>query len=187
MRGYKEYITNIAEFENVNLFHTSGILKFSIQDEDYITYGKSIAHNIVSLIGRLEENKMVNQQFLDMYQQWGDSALSVTILEIGNYDTLREKSKEYIEALKPSLNYQRSGVKDDGKCYSKEHRQHMSESKKGEKHNLAKLSEEKALKVKRLALYSKLTSAEIGNMFGISAGHVRKIKNGLAWSHLKVS
>lgn len=186
MRRYKEYIVNSNEFNQEKLIDVSGIMKFSIKGNDYITYGKSIARTITSIIVRLETRHGINQKFQELFDEFGDESVTVTILEIGDYENLREKSKDYILKLKPSLNYQRSGKKESGSCFSKEHIQHLAESKIGEKHNRAKLTEEQAIAIKKLALYSNMSSGEIGKKFNISSQQVRKIKLGQAWAHLKV-
>jgi len=142
---------------------------------------------IVSFISKLNNGKLINKKLLDMYQEYGDSELSVTILEVGEYTVIQTKAKRYLKELKPELNYQNNGVKDSGKLFSEQHCENLSKSKIGEKHNRAKLTEEQAIEIKKLALYTNMTSREIADLFLISPGQVRKIKSGTAWGHIQIS
>ncbi|MGH0797044.1 hypothetical protein ACQVTT_23135 [Bacillus mycoides] len=187
MRYYKDYITNIEEYEHVNLYDTAAILLIRIHDYTYVTYGKSMITTIVSFISKLNNGKLINKKLLDMYQEYGDSELSVTILEVGEYTVIQTKAKRYLKELKPELNYQNNGVKDSGKLFSEQHCENLSKSKIGEKHNRAKLTEEQAIEIKKLALYTNMTSREIADLFLISPGQVRKIKSGTAWGHIQIS
>ncbi|MGN4427130.1 hypothetical protein ACTFQN_26035 [Bacillus cereus group sp. MYBK30-1] len=186
MRYYKDYITNLKEYEHMNLYDTAAILSIRIHDYTYVTYGKSMIPTMVSTISKLNNGKLINQKLLDMYQKYGDSELSVTILEIGDYNELQKKAKRYIKELKPELNYQHNGVKDSGKLFSEQHCENLSKSKIGERHNRAKLTEEQAIEIKKLALYTNMSSREIAEMFHISPGQVRKIKSGTAWGHIQI-
>ncbi|MFU2014782.1 hypothetical protein ACM6Q7_06845 [Peribacillus butanolivorans] len=183
---YRDYIKNIDRYKDIDLLNNGGLLVFYFGDgNSFITYGKSIASTITSTIVRLEKNGRTNKQMQKAYDECGDSKVVIEILEIDNdIKNLKQYSKDYIQKLNPSLNYQRTGVKEDGSKFIKEHRKHLSEAKIGEKHNRAKLTEEQAIEIKKLALYSNLTSAQIASMFNISAQQVRKIKTGRAWSHL---
>ncbi|MGU8345761.1 hypothetical protein ACV3NH_11590 [Clostridium perfringens] len=102
-------------------------------------------------------------------------------MEISEGMYLKEKSMQYIDNLKPTLNYQRSA-----EGFSEDHKRNLSKSKIGEKHNRAKLTEEEAKQIKFMAIYSGMTSGEIAKMFNISSQQVRKIKLGIAWSHIVV-
>ncbi|MGQ3740588.1 hypothetical protein [Bacillus sp. Fil] len=187
MRSYKDYITNLEAFEHVNLYDTGAIFLIRIHDYTYVTYGKSMIPAMISILSKLDDGKAVNQDFLTMYQKYGDSELSVTILETGDYAELQTKTKRYIKELKPELNYKSNGVKDSGKLFSEQHCENLSKSKIGEKHNRAKLTEEQAIEIKKLTLYSNMSSSEIAEMFPISPGQVRKIKSGTAWGHIQIS
>lgn len=187
MRSYKEYITNLEEFEHVNLYDTGAIFLIHIHDYTYVTYRKSAIPSIISILSRLENGKTRNPAFSAMYRKYGDSELSITILKTGEYVELRTKAKKYIKELKPDLNYQNNGVKSSGKLFSKQHCESLSKSKIGEKHNRAKLTEAQATAIKKLTQYSDMSSREIAEMFHISPGQVRKIKLGIAWGHIKIS
>lgn len=186
VRGYTDYITNIKDFEGVDLYNTCGIFSFCIQGKEHIAYGKSIVTSIVSIISRLERGQNLYKEFLDMYRKYGDDALSVTILYTGDYGELRAKTMEYIKVRKPELNYKNTGLKGNNKHFSEDHCESLSKSKIGEKHNRAKLTEEQVIEIKKLALYSNMTSKEIAALFDTSPGNVRKIKIGENWSHIKV-
>lgn len=182
MRNYKSYINNLQKYKGIDLINTSGIIKINIGQEDsYITYGSSIAKAFITTLIQLEHNNGMNRKLKKLYKDIGDSGVSVDILEILESDKLKEKSKEYIEKFDPTLNYQRTK-----EGFTEEHKRKLSKCKRGEKHNRAKLTENEARQIKILAIQGKMTSTEISEHFKISPEQVRKIKLGLAWSHIKI-
>ena len=181
MRNYKEYINNIECYKGIDLINASGIIKINIGNDSYITYGSSIAKVFTTILVQLENGKGINRKLQKAYDSVGDIGVSIEILELSQETKLKEKSMKYIDSIKPTLNYQRN---QEG--FSEEHKKNLSQSKKGEKHNQAKLTEEQARKVKFMALYSGMTSGEISKIFNISPQQVRKIKLGIAWKHIVV-
>ncbi|WP_252231858.1 hypothetical protein [Clostridium sp. ZBS15] len=181
MRNYKEYINNLECYKDIDLINTSGIIKINIGADSYITYGSSIVKVFTTILIQLENRNGTNKRLQKAYDYIGDSDVSIEILEISEGMYLKEKSMQYIDNIKPTLNYQRS---EDG--FSEDHKRNLSKSKIGEKHNRAKLTEEEAKQIKVMAIYSGMTSGEIAKMFNISPQQVRKIKLGIAWSHIVV-
>lgn len=181
MRSYKEYINNLDDYKDIDLLNSSGIIKINLGNDSFITYGNSTVGAFTTILIQLENRKGANKKLQNAYDAIGDAGINIDILEVGEKMNLREKSKEYIEKLKPTLNYQRNVM-----GFSEEHKKHLSECKKGEKHNRVKLTEEEAKEIKYLATYTAMTSIEIAEIFNISASQVRKIKAGIAWSHIIV-
>ncbi|MCF0148825.1 MAG: hypothetical protein HUJ77_10575 [Clostridium sp.] len=181
MRSYKEYINNLEDYKDIDLLNLRGIIKINLGNDSFITYGNLIVAAFTRILIQLENRKGTNKNLQKAYDAIGDAGINIDILEVGEKINLREKSKEYIEKLQPTLNYQRNVM-----GFSEEHKKHLSECKKGEKHNRVKLTEEEAKEIKYLATSTGMTSVEIGEIFNISDSQVRKIKVGIAWSHIKV-
>lgn len=181
MRNYKEYINNLECYKDIDLINSSGIIKINVGSDSYITYGSSIVKIFTTILVQLENAKGTNRKLQEAYNFVGDSGINIDILEILEEINLKEKSMKYIENIKPTLNYQRG---EHG--FTEEHKKNLSRSKIGEKHNRAKLTEEEAKEIKNMAIYSGMTSIQIATMFNISPQQVRKIKLGLAWSHIVV-
>ncbi|MGL4772595.1 MAG: hypothetical protein ACRC2K_03430 [Clostridium sp.] len=179
MRSYREYINNLDEFNNIDLINTSGIIKINLGEDSFITYGNSIVRVLITIISQLESGKGTNKKLQRTYLSRGDKSISIDILEVLDEQFLKEKSMEYIEIYKPTLNYQRG---ENG--FTKEHKKKLSQCKKGEKHNRAKLTEKDAKEIKNLSTHTSMTSTEIGSIFNISPGQVRKIRAGIAWRHI---
>jgi len=177
--NYKKYILNSNDFQDIDLYRNGGILKINLGNESYIMKGKNILKDMTTLIINLENKKGSNVK-LQKYYDNNKNSLNVEILEISN-ENLLQKKIEYINRFKSKLNYH---LCEEG--FSEEHKKHISECKTGEKHNRAKLTEVQAIKIKLLALEGNMTSGQIGDMFNISSQQVRKIKRGVAWSHLLV-
>jgi hypothetical protein len=177
--NYKNYITNLNNYQGIDLYRKSGIVKVNIGTDNYIMKAKCIMRDIITLAMKLKDKKGNNIKLQKCYDE-NNGKFNVEILEISDKD-LTEKKIDYINKFKSSLNYQ---LGEEG--FTDEHRKHLSECKTGEKHNLAKLTEIEAIQIKLLALRGDMTSTEIGAMFNISSQQVRKIKRGVAWKHLVV-
>lgn len=177
--NYKNYILNLNNYEGIDLYRNSGIVKINIGADNYIMKAKCIMRDIVTLAMRLEDKKGNNIKLQKCYDK-NNGNFNVEIIEITDTD-LSEKKINYIKKFKSNLNYHlgREG-------FSEEHKKHLSECKTGEKHNMSKLTEIEAIQIKLLALSGDMTSTEIGAMFNISPQQVRKIKRGVAWKHLVV-
>ena len=128
MRSYKEYINNLDDYKNIDLLNSSGTIKINLGNDSFITYGNSIVGAFTTILIQLENRKGANKKLQNAYDAIGDAGINIDILEVGEKMNLREKSKEYIEKLKPTLNYQRNVM-----GFSEEHKKHLSECKKGKK------------------------------------------------------
>jgi len=61
----------------------------------------------------------------------------------------------------------------------------LQSERKGEAHNMHKLTEQNVLEIRRLLSLGKYTQAQIGKLFGVTNYCVHDIKQGRSWAHIK--
>lgn len=127
--------------------------------------------SILSEMRKGEKNGMYGKTHSDEYRDY--------LKEVMTGETNPFYGKKHTEESKEKIRQKRLGTK-----FSSETIEKLKKRFPGTSHPMSKLTENQILEIYKLSWDKKLTQKEIGEMFGISQGHVTKIKNGILWNKI---
>lgn len=117
----------------------------------------------------------------------GKRDLSPEVREFMRDKCISQNLRQYHTEDVESIRLQRLREATAGVPISEEHRECISKANRGTGNGMARLDEEKVIKIKRLLDQGEKTQTEIAEMFGVSRRTISFIKTGERWGHVRVS
>lgn len=206
-------ILNITPEDKIEFFikKSKGALIYKIKNlingDFYIGSTQNLIKRYYTHLNHIRTNRNGCTKLIRAVNKYKEENFSFEIIEKCSTENLLKREQYYLDVLNPKYNISKIagsnlGIKRteevklkksksqkenwNNEDYRKKHLEKLSKNwKKGSLHKMAKINEEKAIKIK-LKIKEGLTSKQISELLNVSFYSVKDIKRGKTWKHVQV-